>query len=217
MVTLSVRVAKCRLNAVKAVPLTSRIGIYAGTFDPVHAGHVKFALQATENAKLDEIYFLPERKPRNKQGVEHFGHRVAMLNRASRPHPKFSVLELDDVSFTIRRTIPALRKRFPASQLVFLFGSDVIEQLPEWPHSDKLLRDNELVIGIRATEDLESVQKIIDDWPVHPKSVTLLHSSAPEVSSRKIRDALRLQQETQGTLMSVRQYSDQHWLYVALS
>jgi cytidyltransferase-like protein len=60
----------------------SRIGIYSGTFDPVHAGHMAFALQAMQEAKLDRLYFLPERRPRYKQGVEHFAHRVAMLERA---------------------------------------------------------------------------------------------------------------------------------------
>ena len=194
-----------------------KVGIYSGTFNPVHAGHIRFALQAIEQAKLNKLYFLPERKPRYKQGVEHFGHRVAMLNRAAKPHPKFAVLELDDVSFTIQRTLPTLRKRFPESQLVFLFGSDVIEQLPEWPHSDKLLKDSELVVGVRSTEKIEETQKLIDNWAVHPKVVTLFHSSAPEVSSSQVRDAMRQQQEAHGALTSVRRYSDQHWLYVSLT
>ncbi len=197
--------------------MSSRIGIYSGTFDPVHAGHIRFALQAVEQAELDELYFLPERRPRHKQGVEHFGHRVAMLNRASRPHPKFSVLELDDVSFTVQRTLPALRKRFLDSQLVFLFGSDVIEQLTEWPHSDKLLNDSELVVGVRSTEKIEDTQKIIDNWKVRPKVVTLFHSAAPEISSSQVRSALQQRKEAHGALTSVRRYSDQNWLYVSLS
>ena len=48
----------------------ARIGIYAGTFDPVHAGHVAFALQSLEAAKLDRVYFLPERRPRGKRQVK---------------------------------------------------------------------------------------------------------------------------------------------------
>lgn len=217
MGTLCVPPARCRRSVVRAVRLTSRIGIYSGTFNPVHAGHIRFALQAVEQANLDELYFLPERRPRNKQGVEHFGHRVAMLNRASKPHPKFSVLELDDVSFTIQRTLPSLRKRFPGAQLVFLFGSDVVRYLPEWPHSNKLLEDCELVVGVRSTEDIEETQKQIDSWQMRPDVVTLFHSSAPEVSSTQVRDALRQQQEAHGALTSVRRYSDQHWLYVSLS
>jgi nicotinic acid mononucleotide adenylyltransferase len=72
----------------------SRIGIYAGTFDPVHAGHVSFALHAMTVAQLDEVYFLPERLPRYKPGAAHFAHRVAMLKRAVKPHPDLQIIEL---------------------------------------------------------------------------------------------------------------------------
>lgn len=196
--------------------MTARIGVYAGTFDPVHAGHIIFALQAIEHAKLDKLYFLPERKPRGKEGVEHFGHRVAMLKKAIKPHPKFGVLELDDVSFTVKRTLPVLHKKFPDSELVFLFGSDSIKELPKWPHSETLLK-NELVISVRATEKLDQVQALIDSWEAKPHVVTLFNSSAPEVSSSKIRDALRTNTQALGALTSVKRYSDQHWLYVSLS
>lgn len=195
--------------------MTSRIGVYAGTFDPVHTGHITFALQAIEQANLDQVYFLPERRPRHKNGVEHFGHRVAMIKKAAKPHPKFSVIELDEVSFTVKRTIPILQKRFPDSELVFLFGSDTVQHLPEWAHSDKLLQ-NELVIGVRATEDAQVVQDAINAWSIRPSAITLFESSAPEVSSSKIREALRSQQEVSGALTSVRRYSDQNWLYVSL-
>ena len=79
----------------------ARVGIYAGTFDPVHVGHISFALQSLTAANLDSIYFAPERRPRNKQQVEHFAHRVAMIKRAIRPYRKFAILELVDTSFSI--------------------------------------------------------------------------------------------------------------------
>ena len=193
-----------------------RIGIYAGTFDPVHAGHVSFALQALEAVKLDKIYFLPERRPRNKQHVEHFGHRVAMLKRAARPHPQFDVLELVDVSFDMERTLPKLQQQFGGCRLVFLLGSDLVPGLQDWPRSDRLLAGNELVIGLRHKDKRESLHKIIEDWPTQPKAVTLFPSYAPEVSSGGVREALRKRQPAKGLLSSVERYSDHHWLYVSL-
>src|SRR4051812_2046291 len=133
--------------------MSKRIGIYAGTFDPVHAGHLTFALQALEAAKLDKVYFMPERRPRGKQHVEHFGHRVAMLRRAVRPYPQFDVLEMVDVSFSAERTLPALKNQFQDAQLVFLFGSDIIPGLQGWPSSGRFLKDNELVVGLRYRAD----------------------------------------------------------------
>lgn len=194
-----------------------RVGIYAGTFDPVHGGHVAFALQALKAANLDTIYFLPERRPRAKQQVEHFGHRVAMLRRALAPHPQLQVLELVDVNFSIERTLPALQQRFDGQELVFLFGSDILPGLPDWPHVERLLESSELVIGIRSQDTAASARATIADWPLQPKLLTMFPSFAPEVSSGIIREALRKRRAVPGLLTSVERYSDRNWLYVSLA
>jgi nicotinate-nucleotide adenylyltransferase len=196
--------------------MAKKIGIYAGTFDPVHAGHVAFALQAVKTAGLERLYFLPERRPRGKQHVEHFGHRVAMLRQALKPHPQFAVLELPDTSFSVRYTLPRLRKRFGKAELFFLFGSDVTDHIQEWPEADQLLK-HELIIGLRGKDDSKNLQQAIADWPVQPRAVTLLNSHAPTVSSGKIRRALGLGRKAPGSLASVARYSNRHWLYVTLS
>lgn len=195
----------------------ARLGIYAGTFDPVHAGHITFALQSLSAAKLDRLYFLPERRPRNKQQVEHFGHRVAMLKRATQPYKQFAVLELVDVSFSVERTLPYLKQQFPQDELVFLFGSDVVAGLAGWPHADKLLAGNEIVIGLRGPDDRQSIHKIVESWQPQPMAVTIFDSFAPEVSSGKVREALRARQSAQGLLSSVERYSNRNWLYVTLA
>ena len=195
----------------------NRIGIYAGTFDPVHTGHITFALQAIEAAKLDRLYFLPERRPRGKQQVEHFGHRVAMLKRALKPHPQFDLLELVDVNFSIERTLPYLSSRFLADELVFLFGSDVVPGLAGWPKADRLLKSGEFVIGLRSQDDRSKIRAIVEAWPHQPKTVTMFDSYAPGVSSGKVRAGLRARRQPKGLLRSVEQYSNRHWLYVSLS
>ncbi len=217
----SVRVAGTRLAVVKGhLPMVKpikRIGIFAGTFDPVHAGHVTFALQALQAGKLDKVYFLPERRPRNKRGVEHFGHRVAMLRRAAAPHPQFDVLELPDISFSVERTLPRIRRQFANDQLVFLWGSDAITLLPQWPHTDQLLEAAELVIGWRDSHDQVAVMQYINTWPVQPQALIAFASYAPEVSSGRIREALYRRRPAQGLLQSVQRYSDRHWLYVSVA
>jgi nicotinate-nucleotide adenylyltransferase len=197
--------------------LNSRIGIYAGTFDPVHIGHITFALQAVERAGLDRLYFLPERRPRHKQTVEHFGHRVAMLRQAIRPYPKFDILELADVSFSVVQTLPKLRTLFHKDQLVFLFGSDAVTNLPTWRGAEVLLEHAELVIGCRERADPTEVRRMIDNWSVLPRSYEVFESYAPKVSSGKVRMALRHGQSMRGLLRSVKGYSNRNWLYVSLS
>jgi nicotinate-nucleotide adenylyltransferase len=176
-----------------------------------------FALQALKEAKLDMVYFLPERQPRHKQGVEHFAHRVAMLQRAIRPYRRFGVLELTDVNFTPERTLPKLRQKFPGSQLVFLLGSDVIPGLPEWPKVERLLEDCELVVGLREQSGQQDTERHMAAWPTQPRTVKIFVSYAPEVSSGSVREALRRQAHVRGLLASVRRYSNQHWLYVSLA
>ena len=194
-----------------------RIGIYAGAFDPVHAGHVAFALQAIATAQLDRVYFLPERRPRNKQGVEHFGHRVAMLTRASAPHAKFGVLEHVDSSFSVARTLPRLQKQFRGDQLVFLFGSDAISHLPTWPNAKRLLTSSELVVGVRASEDVAIVRQQIAAWDNQPQALAIFDSYAADVSSGAVREGLRRRRPVRGLLSSVAHYSNRHWLYISFA
>lgn len=197
--------------------MPKRLGIYAGTFDPVHSGHITFALQAIELGNLDHIYFLPERRPRAKPQATHFAHRVGMLTQALKPHPQCSVLELVDPNFNIERTLPNLQKQFENQTLVFLFGSDVIAGLSAWPNSSQLLKNAELIIGLRHQDKRYELKTIIANWETVPKTVTIFDSYAPSVSSGKVRDALRQRQPTHGLLSSVERYSNHHWLYVSLA
>ena len=195
----------------------SRIGIYAGTFNPVHTGHIAFALQAIAAANLDMVYFMPERRPRDKQAVEHFGHRMAMLRRATEPHNQLDLLDLVDVNFSVQRTLPQLQHEFPDSQLVFLVGSDVAPSIPSWPHVTQLLKQSELVIGVRAGDDMDGLKTLVSSWSPAPRSVIVFDSYAPGVSSRVIRQALQKRQATQGLLPSVQRYSNHHWLYISVT
>jgi len=196
---------------------SKRIGIYSGTFNPVHTGHITFALQAIEEAKLDKIYFLPERKPRNKSQVEHFAHRVAMIKQAIRPHPKFNIIELTDPSFSVKSSLPKLQAIFPNDQLVFLIGSDAALHMNSWPNIEKLLRSSELVIGLR-----DSVQKdLFENGKLRllnkSKKAHLINCYLPNISSTKVREALVNQVEVKGILKSVKNYSNKNWLYISLS
>lgn len=193
-----------------------RIGIYAGTFDPVHAGHIAFALQALDAARLDEVIFLPERMPRHKSGVEHFGHRTAMLERAIRPYSQFALMELEDRNFTVKKTLSKLQATFPGAQLVMLMGSDTALSLPKWPLAEQLLQACELVVGIRAEHQFDETEQAIARWGQSPLSLTLIESYAAEISASKIRDSLRNHQPVKGLLTSVARYARQHWLYVSL-
>lgn len=193
-----------------------RIGIFAGTFDPVHTGHIAFALQTLQRANLDEVAFIPERRPRDKTGTEHFAHRVAMLRQAIKPHSQLSLVELVEPQLTVNRSLPHLKSVFTGAELVLLVGSDVLPSIPTWPQYQRLLDQVELVVGVRAGESLEAMELHVATWPIQPKRLTVFDSYAPAVSSSKVRRHLRSGRLVHGVLASVRRYSRQNWLYVRL-
>lgn len=192
-----------------------RIGIYAGAFDPVHAGHVAFALQAMRMAKLHQVVFMPERRPRYKPGVEHYAHRVAMIKAACKPHPNLSVMEVVDKHFTVKRTFSMLQSVFGGAELVLLTGSDTALSIPNWPYADQLLASCELVVGVRSEHQHAQVEREVGSWKVAPRALTIFDSFAPHVSSSQIREALRTNQSAEGLLRSVHRYSREQWLYVS--
>ena len=192
-----------------------RIGIYAGSFDPIHVGHITFALQALKASKLDSIYFLPERNPRSKVVQEHFGHRVAMIKQAIKPYKRFKLLELDDKRFSVSKTLPKLTSVFGERQMVFLFGSDKVNQLASWPNADKLFVSSGLIIGLRQGDDLSQIK--LQAKARQPKSLDVINSYAPDVASTKIRASLTNNQAADGLLTSVSRYIRRNWLYISIN
>jgi len=192
-----------------------KVGIYSGSFDPIHLGHITFALQAIEQAGLDKVYFLPERAPQGKFIYEHFGHRVAMIKTSIKPHSKLALLELDNKTFSVNKTLPALERIFKNSKLVFLFGSDKVAGLMDWPNASRLFDSSEIVIGLREGSSAKSIEIDCKDWPKQPTKV--IESYNPTLLSTEIRQSLQSGQAAKGLAKSVATYIRQNWLYISIS
>jgi len=195
--------------------IKEKIGIYSGSFDPIHLGHITFALQAAEETGLAKVYLLPERVARSKEVHEHFGHRVAMIKNAIKPHRKLALLELDDRTFTVQRTLPKLRKTFAGKDLVFLFGSDKIAGIKDWPGANDLLENTEIIIGLRQGSSARQMTEETIDWPKSPLKV--IPSYWPAVLSTEIRRSLQRGETANGLARSVSSYIKKNWLYVSLN
>lgn len=124
------------------------IGIFAGTFDPIHNGHVAFARAALAQG-LEKVYFLPEPRPRHKQGVRALEHRLAMISAAITDEPQFGSIKLEQARFTPHETLPVLQQRFKHYQLALLFGDDVIRHIADWPQVAELVSAVSLLIAVR--------------------------------------------------------------------
>jgi nicotinate-nucleotide adenylyltransferase len=154
----------------------ARVGIFSGTFDPVHAGHVAFCRAAFASAGLDSIVLLPEAEPRAKTSVTPLAHRVAMLELALRDEPQLSLLQLPDARFTVATTLPKLLAQFAGDTLALLLGSDVVPSLiAGWPGIEQLLASMELVIGIRSGDDPQMVERQLRQVQAAHSGVRLIY------------------------------------------
>jgi nicotinate-nucleotide adenylyltransferase len=186
----------------------SRVGIFSGTFDPIHRGHIAFALAALKQCNLDKVVLMPERSPRGKVGVSDFKHRLHMARLAVRPHRKISVLALDDSVFTVDATLPQLQERFAGAELVLLFGSDVVQTFGfRWPGLETLLMSVELAVSTRAGETEEALREFFDTLNI-PLTAQFVHGPHAHVSATEVRSG-----NLQGIEPLVRDYIQQNRLY----
>ncbi|MFM7186079.1 MAG: nicotinate-nucleotide adenylyltransferase [Planctomycetota bacterium] len=140
-----------------------RIGVYGGSFDPVHVGHLIAAECCREQAGLDRVVFVPAAIPPHKQDrrLAETDHRVAMLTLAVGGHPAFAVstVELDrgGLSYTID-TLADLAARHPHDALVLLLGPDSLAQLPTWREPRRILdRWETLVVERAGLDDVSAI------------------------------------------------------------
>lgn len=114
-----------------------RLGIYGGSFDPIHYGHLLLAESAREQCRLDQVWFLPAAVPPHKQQRELVPahRRVEMLQLAILGHPSFlvSTIEIDrgGVSYTVD-TLAAIQEQQRGDELFLLIGADALADLPTW-------------------------------------------------------------------------------------
>jgi nicotinate-nucleotide adenylyltransferase len=120
-----------------------RIGIFGGSFNPVHMGHLIAAECAREQADLDRVVFIPAAVPPHKQDatLAPAEHRLEMLRLAVGGHEAFAIstIELDrgGLSWTVE-TLATLRREWPDDEFVLLLGPDAVAGLPSWREPEKI-------------------------------------------------------------------------------
>lgn len=114
-----------------------RLGIFGGTFDPVHFGHLLLAEYCREACRLDQVWFVPAATPPHKspQEITPAGQRLEMLELAVGGNEFFAVsrieVERGGISYTVN-TLAELKATDPQRELFFLLGGDSLEDLPQW-------------------------------------------------------------------------------------
>jgi nicotinate-nucleotide adenylyltransferase len=199
-----------------------RLGLYGGSFDPVHYGHLLLAECCREELRLDAVWFLPAAiSPfKKEQAPSPARHRVEMLKLALAGHEAMHVttLEIDrgGVSYTVE-TLAEIRRLQPEAELFFLMGADALRDLPTWREPARICElaipvvaeranhpgvDYDVLRGVAAPERLEMIRRFRVTVPLVDLSSTDLRRRVAEGKSIRFR-----------TPRAVEKYIETHGLY----
>lgn len=174
-----------------------RIGLFGGTFDPIHLGHLAVARAAERKFHLDQIHFIPVGHPPHKPATDlpPFEHRFGMVALACAGHPKFvaSLAESgrDDggephVSYSVD-TVRLFREQYgqPEDHLYFVLGADSFLDLPAWKDYDTLLDLCDFIVASRPGFRTDALRQVIPPQLLAPetckrpdrRAIALLHTA----------------------------------------
>ena len=148
------------------LPCKQRVGLFGGTFDPIHRGHLEVAEAARQRFGLDQICLVPAAQPPHKRAlIATAVDRIAMVRLAVAHRPGFSVstveLEREGPSYTIETILQVKSSRPPGAELVFLLGYDAFLELNTWKSYNSILQEVPLIVLARGRYGSQDVNRAI--------------------------------------------------------
>lgn len=163
-----------------------QIGVFGGSFDPIHIGHLALANYICEYEKLDELWFMltPQNPLKKKEAGASESQRMELIRLAIQEYPQFKAsdfeLQLNPPYYTAH-TLKELRNAYPAKEFILIIGADNWNQFNHWRNPEKILANHQILIYPRP-------QHPVDESKL-PESVKLMNSPLLEISSTMIRKA----------------------------
>ena len=194
-----------------------RVGVFGGTFDPIHYGHLAAARAAMGCAHLDRVLFVPSAQPPHRvAALAPADDRLAMTRLAVDDDPRFEVsnveVERGGMSYTAD-TLAELHRSHPEDELFLILGWDAARLFRTWHEPDRVSNFASMVIldrpGLAQPEPSELASLGLD-----PARVVKCHLPTPDVSGSELRRALAAGLSVAGKLpASVERYIAEHDLY----
>jgi nicotinate-nucleotide adenylyltransferase len=169
-----------------------KIGLYFGSFNPIHIGHLAIANYIAEYSDLDQIWFVvsPQNPFKQKDSLLNDYHRLELVNLCIENYPKLKAsnieFSLPKPSYTIN-TLTYLKEKHSKYEFSLIMGSDNLKNFNKWKNHELILKEHELYIYPRPGYD-DSKVKI--DGKIH-----LIHAPLMEISSSFIRKAIKENKE----------------------
>jgi nicotinate-nucleotide adenylyltransferase len=184
-----------------------RIGIFGGSFDPIHCGHVRVAEAAVQTHRLDQLLLVPARRqPHKKQApAAPDEDRMAMVRLVCTEHPGFIASDCElrrpAPSYTID-TLRQLQDQFGADHAWFLIvGSDSIRDLPQWRSIETLAQMCTLVVAARpefALDTIDALEPCLGSATVQTIKAAAIRDTDVQISSTQIRNRVAAGRRIEG-------------------
>lgn len=197
-----------------------KIGIYAGTFDPVHNGHIQFAVDAITKAALDLVVVVAEKNPYRKKPHASWDHRQAMIEHATETlgnvDHDYAFANALAHQHTMNDMLAVAERHYGAEhEFWFLVGSDVYEHIHQW-HS--LISDESyggFIVALRDdhTHDWLKAQQVKAAQTIGSPRAVILEGKHQHISSSAIRTNIKKGLDAKDVPAAVASYIQRHVLY----
>lgn len=169
-----------------------KLGIFGGTFDPLHAAHLILAAEAQFQLALDRVLWVltPDPPHKEKWKVTSVAHRLDMLQSAIGDNPLFELSRVDldrPGPYYAVDTLAILRDHYPRAELVYLMGGDSLHDLPDWHRPAEFLAACDALGVMRRPNDGIDLPVLEAKYPGLEAKVRFVDAPLLEISAREIR------------------------------
>lgn len=176
--------------------MEEKIGIFGGSFDPIHCGHINIAQSAYEEFNLNEVWFIPAGHSPNKDEnrMTPADIRAKMVSLAIEEYPWFRLCDIEikskETSYTYL-TLTKLKDLYPDKKLFFIMGADSLDYFERWCHPEIICQKAILLAAVRDDMNLLEInQKIEQIKTLFPAQIYPISGGKTDISSSSLRDAL---------------------------
>lgn len=167
-----------------------KVGLYFGTFNPIHVGHLIIANHIVENSDLDQLWMVvtPHNPLKKKSGLLADYHRLQMVHLATQDYDKITPSDIEfklpQPNYTVN-TLAHLKEKFPQHTFSLIMGEDNLKSLKKWKNYELILNDYHLYVYPRISTD-EVPEEFLNHSHIHKVNAPII-----ELSSTFIRNSIK--------------------------
>ena len=169
---------------------TKKVGLFFGTFNPIHVGHLIIGNHFVEHSDLDEVWFVvtPHNPHKEKSNLLDDNHRLTMVRIAVEDYPKLKAcnieFDLPQPNYTVN-TLVHLEERYPEHCFSLIMGEDNLKSFHKWKNHEVILERHSIYVYPRISQGV-----IMDKWK-NNTSITLVDAPIIELTSTFIRNSIK--------------------------